>query len=113
VGAIWYLWALDHITNCWEVECNKEAENDEFPCFDWYFDKKNQDNPERQAWAEHTGLFDYCSADSDNPKAEYEFGIFGNALESEIFAVHFWGTYFYCLWWGLQNLGYRLIPHLR
>jgi cyclic nucleotide gated channel, plant len=46
-----------------------------------------------------------CSVVEDNP--DFNFGIYGSALESGVVSsVEFLPKFFFCLWWGLQNLRY-------
>lgn len=49
-------------------------------------------------------LSEACPVDVDN-NPPFDFGIFKQALESEIVSTRkFLTKYCYCLWWGLQNL---------
>ncbi|THU66334.1 hypothetical protein C4D60_Mb05t13060 [Musa balbisiana] len=57
---------------------------------------------DRQRWAKSTKVFDNC--DPNNANTTFNYGIFQNALTNEAFSTEFIKKYFYCLWWGLQNL---------
>jgi cyclic nucleotide gated channel, plant len=44
-----------------------------------------------------------CSLVEDNPN--FNFGIYGSALDSGVVSsMEFLPKFFFCLWWGLQNL---------
>lgn len=52
------------------------------------------------SWVNSTNVFSNC--DPENKKFEY--GIFENAVSKSVVSSNFIEKYFYCLWWGLQNL---------
>lgn len=51
-----------------------------------------------------TPVFNNCDASSNT--TSFQYGIFKNALTNEALSTEFIKKYFYCLWWGLQNLRY-------
>ncbi|XP_044506165.1 cyclic nucleotide-gated ion channel 1-like [Mangifera indica] len=88
-GAFWYLFSIERETTCWKKACEG-----------------------------HTGCFLYCGDGEGNsallsaacpiqtPNAtQFNFGIFLNALQSGVAeSTYFPKKFFYCFWWGLQNL---------
>ncbi|KAK8486150.1 hypothetical protein V6N11_019973 [Hibiscus sabdariffa] len=54
----------------------------------------------RQKWENTTVVFTNCQP-SDNG---FDYGIFEIALTKQVLSSDFLQKYFYCLWWGLQNL---------
>ncbi|KAG6526027.1 hypothetical protein ZIOFF_016001 [Zingiber officinale] len=75
LGASWYLLSVERQTTC---------------------------HPDHEAWAQATQVFGNC--DANNPNITFNYGIFQNALTNEALSTEFIKKYFYCLWWGLQNL---------
>ena len=59
-------------------------------------------------WAATTDVFKQCTADDDN----FKYGIFQNAVQKNVISSDFFHKYFYCLWWGLQQLRYAFLPSL-
>ncbi|KAG2665041.1 hypothetical protein I3760_16G111700 [Carya illinoinensis] len=93
VGAFWYLLAIERIDACWQDACP-----DNKICKRSLYCSKQTVGP--SSW--HSQLNSSCSV-GDN--SQFDYGIFENALSSEIVSsMKFVSKYCYCLWWGLQNL---------
>ncbi|KAL6861162.1 hypothetical protein ACP4OV_016862 [Aristida adscensionis] len=93
LGALWYLLSFDRQTACWKRYCRNETN-----CHTKYLDcgiKPDQD------WANTTAVFTKCDA-SNSPSFDY--GMFQALLFNKTPNQSFLRKYFYCLWWGLQNL---------
>lgn len=69
----------------------------------YYLDCDSFNNNNRKEWANVTSIFNNCAL-SDGSKFKY--GIFKNAVTKNVVSSNFIEKYFYCLWWGLQNLRY-------
>jgi len=99
VGALWYLLAFDRQITCWKKYCNDETD-----CETWYMDCGVQQDLNWNG----TLVFSICDAnDTDNPN--YDYGMFESLLYNRTPNQSFLKKYFYCLWWGLQNLRYAFI----
>lgn len=98
LGAAWYLLSLDRYTSCWKSICKNETSSancsDYLNCFSF-----NDDG--RKTWARSTNVFKRCNPDND---IDFKYGIFENAVTKNVVSSNFFEKYFYCLWWGLQNL---------
>ncbi|XP_031276396.1 probable cyclic nucleotide-gated ion channel 14 [Pistacia vera] len=99
LGASWYLLSIERYATCWKSECRKEFSPAK--CFLYYLDCGTLSNDDRQLWENSTVVFNNC--DPTNSKV-FQYGIFGNALTNNVVSLEFLEKYFYCLWWGLQNL---------
>ncbi|XP_019189063.1 PREDICTED: cyclic nucleotide-gated ion channel 1 [Ipomoea nil] len=93
LGAFWYLFSIERETTCWQRACGSSS-----PC--------------RQAslycGGDHTTfktlLNESCPIDTPNT-TRFDFGIFLDALQSGVVESRdFPQKFFYCFWWGLQNL---------
>ncbi|CAD5195965.1 cyclic nucleotide-gated ion channel 18-like [Musa acuminata AAA Group] len=103
LGALWYLLSIERQYTCWITECIKENATMTMPmCNPRFLDCSSLELPERKAWRNSTLLLSNCDATSDS--AKFNFGMFADALTSEIVAATFIEKYLYCLWWGLKNL---------
>ncbi|KAJ8510248.1 hypothetical protein OPV22_000682 [Ensete ventricosum] len=103
LGALWYLLSIERQYTCWITECIKENGTMTMTmCNPRFLDCSNLELPERKAWRNNTLLLSNCDATSDS--ATFNFGMFADALTSEIVAATFIEKYLYCLWWGLKNL---------
>lgn len=92
LGAFWYLFSIERETTCWQKACGKNA-----TCINGLYcdDKRSGNNP---------SLSVSCPVKVEN-KALYDFGIFLPALQSGVVESNdFPQKFFYCFWWGLQNL---------
>ncbi|GAB2293964.1 Cyclic nucleotide-gated ion channel 1 [Dionaea muscipula] len=92
-GAFWYLFSIERETTCWRKACEK------YPTLcapsALYCDEPRGNN---------TFLSTFCPITTDNT-TYFDFGIFLKALESEVVATtYFPKKFFFCFWWGLQNL---------
>ncbi|KAI3771878.1 hypothetical protein L6452_03049 [Arctium lappa] len=99
VGAFWYLLSVERNDTCWQRACKKSDHNTNFLYCG------NEGLTGYDSWNSNSSvvLKAACSPDGDNPP--FDFGIFKQALSSEIVSsTKFVSKYCYCLWWGLQNL---------
>uniref|UniRef100_A0A2P2L4A4 Putative cyclic nucleotide-gated ion channel 17 n=1 Tax=Rhizophora mucronata TaxID=61149 RepID=A0A2P2L4A4_RHIMU len=99
LGAAWYLLSVDRYTSCWKSYCKKE--NDPLKCILRYLDCDTFNHDDRKVWANHTTVFESCDP---NKNSTFKYGIFENAITKSVVLSHFVEKYFYCLWWGLQQL---------
>ncbi|KAJ0267212.1 Cyclic nucleotide-gated ion channel 1 [Hirschfeldia incana] len=93
-GAFWYLFSIERKTVCWKQACNRDRR------------KCNTDSlycrPDKSGG--NTFLNESCPALERNATS-FDFGIFLGALQSGVVESHdFPQKFFYCFWWGLQNL---------
>ncbi|CAL9149911.1 unnamed protein product [Musa hybrid cultivar] len=104
LGALWYLLSIERQYTCWITECLAEnVSTTTMPiCNPRFLDCSSLELPERKAWRNSTLLLSNCDATNDGIK--FNFGMFADALTSEIVAATFIEKYLYCLWWGLKNL---------
>ncbi|KAL8500652.1 hypothetical protein ACS0TY_020289 [Phlomoides rotata] len=99
LGALWYLLAIERKDTCWDMACRESPE-----C-----------NPQNLYCAHEVSDLDIwrnisktviepkCAIDND--ESTFKYGIYEQALSSGVLeSDHFISKYFYCLWWGLQNL---------
>ncbi|GAB4850550.1 Putative cyclic nucleotide-gated ion channel 7 [Ancistrocladus abbreviatus] len=104
VGALWYLFSVERIESCWHEACSKEQ--DTCVTRDFLYCNSGSHNMESyETWqnVSQAILAQFCSAES--PDALFDFGIHNQAMSSEIVESQtFLSKFFYCLWWGLQNL---------
>lgn len=100
LGACWYLLALERQDTCWRKAC---ADHGSYGCIidSLYCGKKSSsDSLSNQT---KNFLNQYCNTSQTNEN--FAFGIYGDALDNGIISSRkFLEKYFYCLWWGLQNL---------
>ncbi|XP_073002652.1 cyclic nucleotide-gated ion channel 18-like [Typha latifolia] len=102
LGALWYLLSIERQYTCWVTECAKENGTMSTPiCNPRFLDCSSLVLPERKTWLDSSHVSLYC--DATNP-VRFNFGMFADALNSEIIAATFVEKYLYCLWWGLRNL---------
>ncbi|XP_010525776.1 PREDICTED: probable cyclic nucleotide-gated ion channel 6 isoform X2 [Tarenaya hassleriana] len=102
VGALWYLLALERNNDCWTRACHRNNQN----CTRNFLFCGNQNMDGYGAWnaIKDSVLEAECPVDqTDDPP--FDFGIYSRALSSGIVSSKkFVSKYFFCLWWGLQNL---------
>ncbi|XXG61388.1 hypothetical protein AAC387_Pa05g0017 [Persea americana] len=94
LGAVWYLFAIERQDTCWRAACSKE-------------DSKCKASLYCQEGIEGDKDFlaQYCPITDPVNTTDFDFGIFLPALQSEIVqSGDFPQKFFYCFWWGLQNL---------
>jgi len=99
LGASWYLLSIERQEACWRSVCDMEP-----ACQYGFFDCKRVEDSLRVSWFMASNITILCS-----PKANfYQFGIYGDAVTSQVTISSFFHKYFFCLWWGLRNLRYVL-----
>jgi cyclic nucleotide gated channel len=98
LGAAWYILSVDRYTSCWKSRCNGEA--GQVNCQLYYLDCDSMYDNNQMTWANVTKVFKLCDARN----GEFKYGIFGNAITKNVVSSQFFERYFYCLWWGLQQL---------
>ncbi|KAL2534798.1 putative cyclic nucleotide-gated ion channel 17 [Abeliophyllum distichum] len=99
LGAAWYVLSVDRYLSCWKSICKKEISPTK--CFLEFLDCDTSNHADRNIWVNNTDVFRSCDPDND---ITFNFGIFGNAVSKNVISSSFLHKYFYCLWWGLQNL---------
>ncbi|KAG6508222.1 cyclic nucleotide-gated ion channel 17-like [Zingiber officinale] len=100
IGASWYLLSLDRVITCWRSQCKLEDGMNGTLCHPTFFYCDQFSQPDRLRWSTVTNVFQSCDPDG----SIFNYGIFKIALTNDIFGTHFSNKYFYCLWWGFQNL---------
>uniref|UniRef100_K7LTK9 Ion transport domain-containing protein n=1 Tax=Glycine max TaxID=3847 RepID=K7LTK9_SOYBN len=96
LGASWYLLSIERQEACWRSVCDMEEPS----CQYGFFDCKRVEDSLRASWFIASNITILCS-----PKANfYQFGIYGDAVTSQVTTSSFFHKYFFCLWWGLRNL---------
>ncbi|KAK1420915.1 hypothetical protein QVD17_22880 [Tagetes erecta] len=98
LGAAWYLLSIDRHMSCWKSICKHED-----LCKSSFLDCSTVNHIDRQNWANVTSTFKKCTADDDSPY-NFKYGIFESAVQKNVVSSSFFNKYFYCLWWGLQQL---------
>ncbi|ONI27600.1 hypothetical protein PRUPE_1G095400 [Prunus persica] len=98
LGAAWYLLSIDRYTSCWKSFCKKEVSSTK--CSLSYLDCDNFNSKGYQTWAHSTKVFENCNPANNN----FKYGIFESAVAKNAVSANFITKYFYCLWWGLQQL---------
>lgn len=92
LGAFWYLFSIERETACWKKACAKHPGCERYTL---YCNEKNANN---------TFLTDSCPIENPDVKI-FDFGIFLDALNSGVVeSKDFPQKFFFCFWWGLQNL---------
>ncbi|EXC22231.1 hypothetical protein L484_011955 [Morus notabilis] len=99
LGAAWYLLSIDRYTSCWKSICRKEF--NPARCSLSYLDCNSFNYKDRMTWANTTHVFEKCNPEKE---IQFKYGIFENAVAKSVVSSNFIEKYFYCLWWGLQNL---------
>ncbi|CAL5001210.1 unnamed protein product [Urochloa decumbens] len=101
LGALWYLLSVERQYSCWVDVCDRESNATDTPiCNRGFLDCKSRDYPLRQIWHNHSAIQKQCML----PDAEYDYGLFADALNLDRNRVAFIDKYLYCLWWGFRNL---------
>ncbi|XP_010548626.1 PREDICTED: cyclic nucleotide-gated ion channel 17 [Tarenaya hassleriana] len=98
LGAAWYILSVDRYTSCWKSRCRKEEGS--LGCLLYYLDCDSIYDSSQMTWAKVTNVFKSCDAQ----KGDFKYGIFENAITKNVVSSKFFERYFYCLWWGLQQL---------
>lgn len=89
---------------CWKSACRSEFSP--MKCRLDYLDCGTLNDVDRRIWEVNTTVFSQCSPDED---VVFNYGIFANAIAKDVVSSRFLQKYFYCLWWGLQNLRFVYI----
>lgn len=106
VGALWYLFAIERKDTCWDHAC-RESPGCNVQNLYCAHEVSNLD-----AWrnVSATYITPKCSIGDDDNKPAFKYGIYAQAMSSGVLdSERFVSKYFYCLWWGLQNLRYLSI----
>lgn len=93
LGAFWYLFAIERETTCWRKACgnNRDCVNSSLYC----------------NGTVNTTLFNSSCPIIEPNATVFDFGIVLSALQSGVVeSTDFPQKFFYCFWWGLQNLRY-------
>ncbi|KAG7540909.1 Cyclic nucleotide-binding domain [Arabidopsis thaliana x Arabidopsis arenosa] len=98
LGAAWYILSVDRYTSCWKSRCDRELGL--VNCQLYYLDCDSMYDDSQMNWANVTKVFKLCDARN----GEFKYGIFENAITKKVVSSNFFERYFYCLWWGLQQL---------
>ncbi|KAM4083778.1 hypothetical protein ACB094_08G082300 [Castanea mollissima] len=97
-GAWWYILAIERQEACWRSACSLESS-----CQYGYFDCGTVNDASRTNWFSSTNVTSLCVPNATGPNF-YQYGIFADAVNSNVIGSLFFNKYFYCLWWGLRNL---------
>ncbi|XP_059312481.1 cyclic nucleotide-gated ion channel 1-like isoform X1 [Lycium ferocissimum] len=96
VGAFWYVFTVERQHDCWREACQRTAK---CVLFDLYCNQGGKGN------AQFLNSSCLLLKPEDIKENEFDFGIFLDALQSQIVGKrNFWSKLFYCFWWGLRNL---------
>ncbi|KAL6979344.1 Protein CNGC15c [Sarracenia purpurea var. burkii] len=96
LGACWYLLSIERQEACWRNACSIENES----CQPGFFDCHRVKGSDRTAWFQSSNITTLCNPNDSS----YPFGIYSDALTTNVTSSLFVNKYFYCLWWGLKNL---------
>ncbi|KAF2321554.1 hypothetical protein GH714_000392 [Hevea brasiliensis] len=100
-GAFWYLLAVERKDTCWQKACIESAK-----CDIGFLYCGNKVLPGFHEWRRVSDdvLANNCNVNDDG-NSSFNYGIYTQAMSSDIVASRiFLSKFFYCLWWGLQNL---------
>ncbi|XP_051124211.1 putative cyclic nucleotide-gated ion channel 8 [Andrographis paniculata] len=98
-GALWYLLAIERKDTCWNMACSESADCD----VNNLYCANGVSNLEQWRDIGKIVLEPKCAVKDEQSKFKY--GIYLQALSSGVLESEaFFSKYFYCLWWGLQNL---------
>ena len=79
-------------------------EDSPIKCVPRYLSCDTLDDDDRIKWENSTAVFNNCNP---NNSSSFNYGLFANAMTNNVVSSVFVEKYFYCLWWGLQNLRYN------
>ncbi|KAK4435701.1 putative cyclic nucleotide-gated ion channel 14 [Sesamum alatum] len=99
LGASWYVLSIERLAICWKSACRAEFKS--AGCSLNFLDCGTLTHSGRANWLNSTLVFTNCNPDDTS---YFNYGIFGNAVAKNVVSSEFMKKYFYCLWWGLQNL---------
>ncbi|PIA41535.1 hypothetical protein AQUCO_02200159v1 [Aquilegia coerulea] len=110
LGSVWYLLAIERNDTCWVRACKDANKDNACNTTNLYCGSHKFDDTFVQSWVNFstTVIEKRCStttsSDGNDPPL-FKFGIYEQAVESGLLSTdRFVSKYFYCLWWGLQNL---------
>ncbi|XP_010031973.2 protein CNGC15b [Eucalyptus grandis] len=106
-GACWYLLSIGRQAFCWRSVCDQEKPL----CRYDFLDCSHVHDPGRDTWYNMANLTDLCV--NTNPNTPVQWGIYYNFVTESIGSCKFFSKYFFCFWWGLNNLsdvGQNLVP---
>lgn len=93
IGAFWYLFSIERETTCWQRACDHHSN-----C------TRRSLSCDVPNFSPNTFLNSSCPIQTPNTTL-FNFGIFLDALQQGVVAsTDFPEKFFYCFWWGLQNL---------
>ncbi|XP_068664818.1 protein CNGC15b-like [Aristolochia californica] len=95
LGACWFLLSVERQEACWKEVCSLEIPSCQYRFFDC-----RVKSDLRESWFKSSNITSLC----DPTNSFFKFGIYEDAINSNITSSHFFSKYFYCLWWGLRNL---------
>ncbi|KAG6382756.1 hypothetical protein SASPL_157534 [Salvia splendens] len=99
LGASWYVLSIQRHATCWKSACTVEMNTTS--CSLGFLDCSALYHSDRVKWVNSTHVFRRCNP---GDTTYFNYGIFGNAVANNVVSSDFVEKYFYCLWWGLQNL---------
>lgn len=106
-GAFWYLLAVERNDTCWRDAClgTQRCNVDFLYC-------GNKHMPGFADWRKVNEkiLTSKCGIKDDPDSSPFNYGIYTQAITSNTVSSNsfFLSKFFYCLWWGLQNLRFAL-----
>ncbi|XP_030526572.1 protein CNGC15b-like [Rhodamnia argentea] len=106
-GACWYLLAMERQEFCWRSVCDQEKPL----CRYSFFHCRHVQDPGRDAWYNLTNLTNLCNP--NNADTPIQWGVYSNFVTELVASCKFFSKYFFCFWWGLNNLsdiGQNLVP---
>ncbi|KAH9715843.1 putative cyclic nucleotide-gated ion channel 8 [Citrus sinensis] len=104
IGAAWYVFTVEDYIFCWKEICSETEPPTSGAC-EILLDCGSTGYQVFDDWkrANKEIFDDKCNPNSLN--SEFNFGIYLQAIESEIHtSKNFFSKFFYCFWFGLQNL---------
>ncbi|XP_044486671.1 putative cyclic nucleotide-gated ion channel 7 isoform X2 [Mangifera indica] len=102
LGALWYLLGIERNIACWKSVCY----NNRGKCKPDYLYCGYPKSAAFQKWNSISEklLRKTCNATEEN-KRTFNYGIYSQAVSVNLYTSYdFIAKFFYCLWWGLQNL---------
>ncbi|KAJ0075559.1 putative cyclic nucleotide-gated ion channel 8 [Pistacia vera] len=101
LGALWYLLGIERNMQCLKMVCEKSGK-----CKHGFLYCGYPGSEEFENWngISEELLSKTCNAE-DETKQTFNYGIFSQAVSVNLYTSYdFIAKFFYCLWWGLQNL---------
>ncbi|XP_030451645.1 protein CNGC15b-like [Syzygium oleosum] len=97
-GASWYLLSIGRQQSCWRLACDQENPSCQYN----FFECRYAQDPGRVTWYGSTNVTTLCNG--TNASGPIQFGIYATAMTLSLASCKFSSKYFYCLWWGVNNL---------